>query len=50
MVTRTPFIQFAVEGSPCQSNAEPTCIVKATELKKEITVEVPTPGHANTPR
>jgi hypothetical protein len=50
MVTRTPFIQFAVEGSPCQSNAEPTCIVKAIELKKQTTVDVPTPGDANTLR
>jgi hypothetical protein len=37
LVTRTPFIQFAVDGSPCQKNSEPTCIVKATTPKKQPT-------------
>jgi hypothetical protein len=51
MVTRTPFIEFAIEGSPCQKDSEPTCIVKATELKKQpITVDAPTSGDANTHR
>ena len=51
MVTRTPFIQFAVDGSPCQKNSEPTCIVKATEPKKQPTaVDLPTSGAANTRR
>jgi hypothetical protein len=45
MATRTPFIEFAVEGSPCQKDSEPTCIVKATETKKQpITVDEPSPG------
>lgn len=51
LVTRTPFIEFAVEGSPCQMNSEPACIVKATEVKmQQITVDVPTSGDANTHR
>jgi hypothetical protein len=44
MATRTPFIEFAVDGSPCQTNSEPTCIVKATEPKKQSTADEPSPG------
>lgn len=35
MVTATPFLKFAIEGSPCQAGAEPTCIVEAKELAND---------------
>jgi len=29
VVTETPFLEFAADGSPCQEGAEPACIVEA---------------------
>lgn len=29
VVTETPFLQFGVDGSPCQQGAEPACIVQS---------------------